>query len=140
EFEPEHIRVAAALAARKARDLKQNEFATIVHGGGIGGLEFDVAARATLESSVLALYRYEQFKEATRSKHEVQAMTVVEQDAERAGRLGTLAELARQTCDAVIKVRDLSVGPGNFVTPTYLADQARAVAQQFGLEVMVWGK
>jgi leucyl aminopeptidase len=36
--------------------------------------------------------------------------------------------------------RDLSVGPGNFVTPTYLAEQAREVAQRWGLEIIVWGK
>lgn len=39
-----------------------------------------------------------------------------------------------------MKVRDLSVGPGNIVTPTYLADQARQVAQEYGLEITVWGK
>src|SRR5882757_8876873 len=36
--------------------------------------------------------------------------------------------------------RDLSVGPGNFVTPTYLAEQAREIAQKYGLEITVWGK
>jgi leucyl aminopeptidase len=140
EFEPEVVRVAAALAARKARDLKVSNFATIVHGAGSGGLDFDDAARCTMESSILALYRYEQFKEATRSKHEVDSVTIIEQDAERARRLDELAELARLTCDAVIKVRDLSVGPSNYITPTFLADQARAVAQQYGLDITVWGK
>jgi leucyl aminopeptidase len=67
-------------------------------------------------------------------------VTIVEQDAERVSRLNELAELARLTCDAVMKVRDLSVGPGNYVTPTFLADQARAVAQQYGLDIIVWGK
>ena len=71
EFELENVRVAAALAARKARDLKLDSFATIVHGAGIGGLAPHDAARATMESSILALYRYEQFKEATKSHHEV---------------------------------------------------------------------
>src|SRR5215471_14040193 len=67
-------------------------------------------------------------------------MTVVEQDAQKAAQLEDQAELVRLTCDAVMKVRDLSVGPGNYVTPTYLADQARALAQQYGLELIVWGK
>ena len=39
-----------------------------------------------------------------------------------------------------MKVRDLSVGPGNFVTPTYLAEHAREVASTYGLEITVWGK
>ncbi|TME97006.1 MAG: leucyl aminopeptidase, partial [Chloroflexi bacterium] len=38
------------------------------------------------------------------------------------------------------KVRDLSVGPGNYVTPSFLADTAREIADKYGLEVTVWGK
>jgi leucyl aminopeptidase len=136
----ENARVAAALAARKARELKVDSFATIVHGAGIGGLPLDTAARATMESSILALYRYEQFKEATRSRHEVSSCVIVEHEAERARELEQHAELARLTCEAVMKVRDLSVGPSNFITPTYLADTAREVAQKYGLEITVWGK
>ncbi|HEY1296645.1 MAG TPA: leucyl aminopeptidase [Chloroflexota bacterium] len=136
----ENARVAAALAARKAHELKVDSFATIVHGAGTGGLPLETAARATMESSILALYRYEQFKEATKSNHSVTACTIVEQDAERANQLEQQVEIARVTCDAVMKVRDLSVGPGNYVTPTFLADTAREVAQAHGLEIIVWGK
>ncbi|HTD78142.1 MAG TPA: M17 family peptidase N-terminal domain-containing protein, partial [Chloroflexota bacterium] len=136
----ENIRIAAALAARKARELKLDSYATIVHGAGTGGLPLDVAARATMESSILALYRYEQFKEATKSRHDVSSATVVEQDPERARQLEEYARLAQTTCEAVMKVRDLSVGPGNYVTPTFLADTARELATQHGLEITVWGK
>jgi leucyl aminopeptidase len=136
----ENARIAAATAARKARDLKLDSFATIVHAAGSGGLPLETAARATMESSILALYRYEQFKEATKSKHTVSACTVIEADAERARQLESLAETARLTCDAVMKVRDLSVGPGNYVTPTYLAETAKEVANKHGLEILVWGK
>jgi leucyl aminopeptidase len=136
----ENARVAAALAARKARDLNLDSFATIVHGAGVGGLPLDVAARATLESSILALYRYEQFKQATRSRHDLSLCVIVEHDPERVRQLEQHAELARLTCEAVMKVRDLSVGPSNFITPAYLADAARDVAQKYGLEIIVWGK
>jgi leucyl aminopeptidase len=139
EFEVENIRVAAALAARKACDLKLDSFASVVHGVGAGGISLEDAARATMESSILALYRYEQFKEATKSKHEVSAIIIVGGSPERPV-LESSAELARITCDAVMKVRDLSVGPSNFVTPTYLADQARQVADTYGLEITVWGR
>jgi leucyl aminopeptidase len=136
----ENMRIAAAVAARKVRELKLDSYATIVHGAGIGGFPLDVAARATMESSILALYRYEQFKEATKSRHDISFATVVEQDPERARQLEDHAQLARTTCEAVMKVRDLSVGPGNYVTPTFLADTAREVATQHGLEITIWGK
>src|SRR5262249_32893263 len=76
----------------------------------------------------------------TRSKHEVSGMTVVEHDPERARQLQPIADLATVTCDAVNHVRDLSVGPGNYVTPTFLANEARAVAEKYGLDIMVWGR
>jgi leucyl aminopeptidase len=136
----EHARVAAATAARKARELKVDSFATVVHGAGAGGLLLETAARATMESSILALYRYQQFKEATRVKDTVSTCTIVEADADRARQLEQYASLAKATCDAVMKVRDLSVGPGNHVTPTYLAETAREVANKHGLEIVVWGK
>ena len=132
----ENVRIAAAIAARTARDLKLESLATVVHAD---GLPFEDAARATIESSILALYRYEQFKEATKSKHELNSIIVIGGQPELQT-LESAAELARITCDAVMKVRDLSVGPANFVTPTYLSEQARAVADQYGLEITVWGK
>src|SRR5207244_12011697 len=51
----ENLRVAAAVAARKVRDLKLESYATIVHGAGIGGFPLDAAARATTGVSVLPL-------------------------------------------------------------------------------------
>jgi leucyl aminopeptidase len=139
-FDLEAARIAAATAARKARDAKVSSFATIVHGAGVGELDPADAGRVTVEASLLALYRYERFKEATKSKHEVDEMVVVEQDPERARLFEEATGLAVATCEAMFRTRDLSVGPGNFVTPTYLAEQAREVARQHGLEVMVWGK
>ena len=136
----EHARVAAATAARKARDLKVDSFATVVHAAGAGGLPLDTAARATMEASILALYRYQHFKEATRLPDPVTSCTIVEADPERARQLERYAQVAQVTCEAVMKVRDLSVGPGNYVTPTYLADTAREVANKHGLEIIVWGK
>jgi leucyl aminopeptidase len=140
DFDLEAVRVAAAVAARKARDLKVDSFATIVHGAGVGGMDAEDAARSTMESSILALYRFDEFKESTKPRHKVSAVTVVEQDPERFNVFEREGELARLTCEAVNKVRDLSVGPSNVITPAYLAERAREVAQEYGLEISVWGK
>ena len=140
DFDLEAVRVAAAVAARKARDLKVDSFATIVHGAGVGGLDAEDAARSTMESSILALYRFDQFKESTKPRHTVSTVTVVEQDPQRFSVFEREGELARLTCEAVNKVRDLSVGPSNVVTPAYLAERAREVAHEYGLEITVWGK
>ncbi len=138
ELSLEAVRHAAATAARKARDLKVDRFATVVHGAGAGGLDPAEACRVLAESGQMALYRFEQFKEATKSKHQVSGMTVVEQDADRARSYSDVLRLAELTVDAVNRVRDLSNGPSNFVTPQYLAEQAQEVARENGLDITVW--
>jgi leucyl aminopeptidase len=140
EFDLEAARIAAATAARQAEALHLPSFATIAHGAGVGGLDPDEAGRVTLEASLLALYSYDRFKEATKKPRSVQEVVLVERDAERARRYEEVARLARTTYEAIAHTRDLSVGPANFVTPTYLAEQAREVAQRWGLEIIVWGK
>ena len=140
EFDLEAVRLAAAYAARKAWEIRVPSFATIVHGAGVGGLDPLEACRATVEGSVLALYRYEQFKEATKATHEVTSLTIVERNPDRAREFTDVASLAKITCDAVALTRDLSVGPSNYVTPAYLAQRAREIAQEYGLEITVWEK
>src|SRR5229473_6732016 len=84
----ENVRIAAATAARTARDLKLDTFTTVVHAD---GLAFEDAARATMESSILALYRYEQFKEATKSRHELNSCVILAPDADTARQFEQIA-------------------------------------------------
>ena len=140
EFGAEGARRAAATAARKAQELRVPRYATVLHGAGAGGLAPAEAAEALAEGSLLALYRYDQFKsDAEENRVVVERATVVERDpgridAVRAG-LARGAALAAATATA----RDLAQGPANLVSPAYLADQARRVAEEHGFECRVYG-
>ena len=141
DFDLEAIRVAAATAARRARDLRLTRFATIVHGAGAGGLEARLAARAVVEASLLSLYAYDEFKSPPeRPAGKVEEITLVERDEDRAEVYETTAREAVCAADAVGLARDLSQGPGNVVTPTYLAEKARLMAESRGVACEVWGK
>ena len=59
---------------KKARDLKSNTVATIVHGAGVAGLPVAAAAQATVEGSLLALYRYNATKQQEEPPHDVQRL------------------------------------------------------------------
>ena len=90
-------------------------------------------AQAAAEGALLGLYRYDRLKQVP--KHErnrrVEAVTLV---AERAGDVAAAkraAQKAEVIAGAVILARDLITGPSNLVTPTYLANEARALARQF---------
>jgi leucyl aminopeptidase len=47
---------------------------------------------------------------------------------------------ARAISDGVRTVRDLGNGPGNLVTPTWIATKAREVAEQSGIKCTVYGR
>jgi leucyl aminopeptidase len=139
DFGLEAVRVAAASAVRKARELRVTELATIVHGAGEGGLEFNAAVRAVIEASLLAGYDYRRFKSGE-APPEVLRLTVVEREAERLEQARPEVALAEQTANAVMLARELGTGPANLVTPTYLAERAREVAEREQLEYQVFWK
>ncbi len=139
ELDLEAVRVASGTAARQALDLRLDSFATVVHGAGAGGLDPAEAARALVEAAQLALYRYTEFKSSPQPGN-VERMVIVEQDAERAAALEPVVRGATVTAEAVNRTRELSDGPPNLVTPTYLGEQAQALADRYGLECRVYGK
>src|SRR5512136_1577521 len=85
ELSLDGVRQAAAAAARKARDVGARRLASIVHGGGRGGLALGDAAQAVVEGTVLGLYRYTAPGVIPREEaaRDVDALTLVESDAAR---------------------------------------------------------
>lgn len=96
-------------------------------------------AQALTEGALLGLYRYDKLRKVPKheqSKH-IDAITLV---VERSGDVAAArrgVEKAEVIAEAVSLVRDLITGPSNLVTPTYLANQARAIAKQHRLRCTV---
>ena len=98
-----------------------------------------VVAQALTEGALLGLYRYDKLREVP--KHErnrrIDAITLV---VERAGDVAAAkraVETGEVLAEAVALARDLITGPSNLVTPTYLANQARAMAKTHRLKCTV---
>jgi leucyl aminopeptidase len=140
QFDLEAVRVASASAVRKARELRVTELATVVHGAGAGGLDFAAAVRAVAEAGLLATYDFRQYRTDDDPPPELTRLTIVERDPERVEQARPAARLAEQTAAAVILARDLATAPANQVTPTYLAERAREVAERDGLQYEVFWK
>jgi leucyl aminopeptidase len=145
DFTPEHARVAAAVARERARELASSRLCWLAP---IAPEDDSKRAaqivEALIEGTILADYRFEQHKskpdgEEQAPKHLEQLMIAVADEhplsgeqAEAAGaRAGIVAE-------AVNRARDLQNRPGNDLTPTALADYARALGDEIeGLQVEV---
>lgn len=138
KFGLEAIRVAAAAAAKRVRDLRVKSFSTIVHGGGHGGISLTDAAQAIVEGTELALYEFKELKtEPEDDPKKVNDMTFVVFDESKRPEVETAVEVGRKIVAGVHLARDLVNRPANHATPTILAQHAQQTASEFGLACQV---
>jgi leucyl aminopeptidase len=96
-------------------------------------------AQALTEGALLGLYRYERLKQVPKHERDkrIDAITLL---VERAGDVAAVRRAVGKgevLAEATSLVRDLINGPSNLVTPTYLANQARAIAKGHRLACQV---
>ncbi|HEX2949699.1 MAG TPA: leucyl aminopeptidase [Armatimonadota bacterium] len=140
KFGLEQVRQAAAAAVKRARSLKAQTVATLLHGAGIAGLPANDCAQAITEGTLLGGYEFSKYKTPAKDepKVEIEQVIIVEQDAEKidaaqAGiKTGTI--IANATCMA----RDLATEPPDLVTPEYMAQIARKLGSEYGLTCEIW--
>ncbi|MBX3055978.1 MAG: leucyl aminopeptidase [Anaerolineae bacterium] len=140
EFDLEGVRKAAAAGLKRARDLKAQHVATIVHGAGVAGLEAQAAAQATAEGSLLAAYQYDAPKQREDAPHEIDSLTVVEFDKKKVKAIEQGVDTAVAISDGVILARNLVNQPPNVVTPTKMAETAHIIAATHGMRITVGGR
>jgi leucyl aminopeptidase len=119
EFDAEKARVAAAVAAQRARDLGARSLSWAEPSGeGVAG--------ALVEGALLALYRFDRFKSSSGEDDDrgsVGSLEIVS-DADSS----TAVEQARVRAEAQNRARDLQNTPSNVATPEYLAGRAEEIA------------
>ncbi|HNS52361.1 MAG TPA: leucyl aminopeptidase [Anaerolineae bacterium] len=125
------VRWAAAAAARKVRELGAHSFSSIVHGAGAGALAPDAAAQATVEGTILGLYRYQELKSEPVDRADPDRLTLVLLDAEVLPAVEEGARIGQVAAEAACLARDWTNRPANMATPTDLADEAEEIAGGF---------
>ncbi len=141
KFGLEAIRIAAATAAKRVRDLRVKSFSTVVHGAGRGGIGLSEATQAIVEGTELALYQFKELKtEPEDDPKQVNGMTFVVFDDGKRPQVETAVETGRKIVTGVHLARDLVNRPANYATPTILAEHARHVANELGLACRVLDK
>ncbi|MFL5906538.1 MAG: leucyl aminopeptidase [Solirubrobacterales bacterium] len=126
EFEPERARVAAAIAARTAASM---EAASLALAGPDAPGDTQALATAVVEGAILATYRFDRFK----SKKDDE-----DQDSQRLDQIVVIGEsglaeaieAARVGAEAENLARELQDLPSNVVTPSFLADRAKSIADE----------
>jgi leucyl aminopeptidase len=143
KFDLDKIRIASAAGIRIAKKVKAKKVASIVHGVGVGEIEVQDGAQATVEGAILGSYEFDEHKSESH-KHEIKELVVIEKDLP-AGRHGIKKakaikagiKIGEIVAKAENRARDLVNSPSNQVTPTYFANYAKKMAKKVGLKCKV---
>jgi leucyl aminopeptidase len=130
-LDPERLRIAGALAHDRALDLACGRLALRLPEGADG--EDPEHARALLEGALLADYRFDRYRrieegEGGRPRHLQALLLPVDNTASK--QLGAALREAQLAAQATNEARDLQNRPGNDLTPSALAEHARALAEE----------
>ena len=136
---PEAIRRLAARAVRRASDLEIER--VTIDGLGAPSIDPERFGQVVAEGAALAAWRFDELKTRSDEKDPpfstvttVEIATESDLDALRAG-----ARAGAILAEAENFARTLQSRPGNVATPTHLADRAKDLASELGLEVRVLG-
>ena len=137
-FNAETVREVMAGSCRYLRKLGIETVATISHGAGIGGLDARASGEAIAEGAILGLYRFRNYLTKDEDgQGELQELLVVERDSSKIDDLEQGVQQGRIMAQAAIIARDMVNEPANVLTPTRMAEIARGVAEEEGLEIKV---
>ena len=147
-FDAAIVRRVSGEVARFLRRKGVKSFATIAHGAGIGGLDAGASGQAIAEGTLLGLYKFDAYRtngngsgadgaggDADDAGADVGEVAVVERDAGSVDALRAGVSVGATLAEAAMLARDLVNHPANIMTPTRMAEAARAVADETGLEL-----
>jgi leucyl aminopeptidase len=132
-FTLDKLRRAAATVARRARAVKLQSAAFSLP------ILPDTAtreiARTVAEGARLGLYRFDRHKSAADDQDLETFWLVADEVALDEATEGT--ELGAKVAGGTVLARDLANEPSNVATPEYLVERARAIADEYGMELEV---
>ena len=117
KFDSKGVRKAAASVYKALATYKSvKQYATIVHGAGIAGLEATQAAQAVAEGTVMAAYQAPNYKRE-QPENGPQQCTVVEFDAAKVDAINRFVQSGQSLATAVCHARDYVSEPTNVLYP-----------------------
>ena len=138
DFSLDRVRIASAVATKEAEQRGVKHLATIAHGGGIGGLNINQAAQATVEGAILGTYQFTTYKTGDAPTNKLEQLTLVEFDASKQTDLQTGAQAGQHIAEGVCLARNVGNTPGNDLPPAVLAEQINTMANTVGLSCEIF--
>ncbi|MBU5612721.1 leucyl aminopeptidase [Geomonas azotofigens] len=135
DISAERLRQGAGNAVSALRGARVASFSSALH----HAASLPHAAETVAMGMLLGSYSFEQYKTKEKElRFTFDAVTVLLDSGEEAEAERQALERARIVSEGVTLARDLVSHPGNVVTPVYLAQAARELAERNGLECRVY--
>jgi len=134
------VREVSGAAAREILGKGLKRFVTTLHGVGLLPYPPEVLAQTVIEGSLLALYKFDQYKskkESSEEGGEVEQITLLSEEEKELPGIERGARIGQIVSEATNFARDLSNHPGNVATPTMLAQEAEKMAREVGLRCRI---
>lgn len=142
KFDLDKVRQAMGKASRQLQKMGVKQASASVPGLDISGLpgalRSSAAAQAATEGAVLATYQFREFKTADPEEvKEMDELVLIEPQPERVQEIEEGARAGEIIAQAANGARNLINGPGNFVTPRALGEEAERLARRWNLKCQV---
>jgi leucyl aminopeptidase len=133
----DQIRQAMGHAAKRVRQAKATSFTVALPSVTPRGSSLVEVAQVMAEGAILGSYQFNVYRSDAPAGKDVAAMSIL---AAEKGQIGQLEEGIRRgvaTAEATVFVRDLCNHPSNIMTPTKIANEAKAVAKDTGVSIKI---
>jgi len=131
------IRQAMGHAAKRVRQTKAGSFTVAIPTVIPRSSSVVEVAQAMTEGAILGNYQFNAYRSDGASGKDVESMTIL---AAQKPQLRQLSEGIRRgvaTAEATVFVRDLCNHPSNVMTPTKIAQEAKAIAKETGISLKI---
>ncbi|MDP1945993.1 MAG: leucyl aminopeptidase [Nitrospirota bacterium] len=132
----ETIRQAMGTAAKRARQAKVGSFTVVLPTITPAGMSSVEVAQAMVEGAILGSYQFSVYRTAA-AEHAVEGMKIL---VPQKSQLKQVTEGIRRgvaTAEATVFVRDLCNHPSNVLTPTKVAEEAKAIAKAEKISIKI---
>jgi leucyl aminopeptidase len=132
----ETIRQAMGTAAKRVRQAKAGSFTVVLPTVIPTGMSSVEVAQAIVEGAILGSYQFTVYRTAA-AEHAVEGMKIL---IPQKGQLKQVTEGIRRgvaTAEATVFVRDLCNHPSNVLTPTKVAEEAKAIAKAEKISIKI---
>ncbi len=141
-FDPEAMRraVAGATKAAQRANLRRLALGVPLTDDGLSAAK---AGAVAVEAALLTQYRFRAYKSGgapEADEQPLETLVLVPGDGSQVSAVRQAAEISQTIAAGTCLARDMANHPGNVATPTYLAEQATAIAEREHLRCEIWDR